>query len=478
MISANQKPINIKLGVKPIFSGGVIHKDSIEGPCRVGNEKSLNPETERIRTKEGFNEFKKGVKKILNTIEVDILEPVYLELTHKGGWLVKEKELKELELDLEKTDFYLGKGTFSAIAAGIAGEKYKKPVVLVEGNLPAYIGIAGVIARLRAKNLEGYYLLNYSELKHFISLLLVRKSIRKTKILRVTDEKFDNDYNFRNLDKLKMKLGIDYKDIPIAELAKEMDKINQSKTEQKKVKEITDKLIKHAQKVHMKREYIISSVNFYLAVKNLIEKYECNAFTIDCFEICPDKRVAFQRKAVPCLTHTLLKDDGLPSACEGDINALLTMMLLMYLSKKSAYMGNPFMINIKRNIMGILHNVPGMKMKGLDEPDLPYDIRNFTVGGWGATIRYDFSLDKGKAVTIATFNSTFTELLVVRGEIEGCSGFDKVGCILMAHVKVPDVVNLFHKAHDFNHHHAMVYGDYTQKLRELGEMMGFEVVET
>ena len=207
-----------------------------------------------------------------------------------------------------------------------------------------------------------------------------------------------------------------------------------------------------------------------------MKEYGCNAFSMPCYEICEEK-IPAERKFVPCLAHSLLKDEGFPSVCEGDINMLPAMMLLMYTARKSAPMGNPFVVDKKENVYALHHDVPGLKMKGFDEPDLPYEIRNFTVEGWGATIRYNFSLDKGEAVTIATFNSTFTELLVVRGEIAGCSGFDKVGCILMAHVKVPDVVNFFHKAHNFNHHHAMVYGDYTQELTELGKMTGFKVVE-
>ena len=38
MTYANQKFMNIKLGVKPVF-GALIHRDNIEGPCRVGDEK-------------------------------------------------------------------------------------------------------------------------------------------------------------------------------------------------------------------------------------------------------------------------------------------------------------------------------------------------------------------------------------------------------------------------------------------------------
>jgi len=149
----------------------------------------------------------------------------------------------------------------------------------------------------------------------------------------------------------------------------------------------------------------------------------------------------------------------------------------MYISGKSAYMGNSYLLDKDKNIIAVHHDVPGLKMKGFNKPDLPYEIRNFTVGGWGATIRYDFSRDKGETVTLARFNPTATKLFVARGEIVGCGGFDKVGCSLRAEIKVSDAVKLFHEEAEFGHHLAMVYGDYVNMLKDLGKIIGFNVIE-
>ncbi|HDM89121.1 MAG TPA: hypothetical protein ENG65_03930 [Candidatus Bathyarchaeota archaeon] len=99
------------------------------------------------------------------------------------------------------------------------------------------------------------------------------------------------------------------------------------------------------------------------------------------------------------------------------------------------------------------------------------------MGGWGATLRYDFSRDKGEVVTLARFNPTATKLFAAKGELVGCSGFDKVGCSLRAEIKVRDARDFFHKEMDFGHHLAMVYGDYVDDLRYLGDLVGFRVVE-
>ena len=225
----------------------------------------------------------------------------------------------------------------------------------------------------------------------------------------------------------------------------------------------------------MSRENVLPSVAFYVATWKALDKYECNAFTIPCFELCA-KQVPATSRVTFCLTHTLLKDPGIPSACEADTNVLMAITLLTYLSRQSAFMGNTYLVDRTENILAVHHDVPGLKMKGIDGPDLPYELRPFTTGGWGVTVRYDFSRDAGAPVTLARFNPAGTKVLVAKGEIAGSDGFDKVGCSLSAHIKVRDIVELFHKELDFGHHLAMVYGDYVPHLVECCRVLGIKPI--
>ena len=103
-------------------------------------------------------------------------------------------------------------------------------------------------------------------------------------------------------------------------------------------------------------------------------------------------------------------------------------------------------------------------------------IRNFTYEGWGVTIRYDFSRDQGEVVTLARFDPTATKLLVTKGEIVGGHGFDQISCSEGPIIKIPRAMDFFRKESDFGHHLAMVYGDYTQDIEELAQIMHFDVV--
>ncbi|MFP4027917.1 MAG: hypothetical protein ACLFWL_09010 [Candidatus Brocadiia bacterium] len=268
--------------------------------------------------------------------------------------------------------------------------------------------------------------------------------------------------------------GVKHHGMPAGHLMNLMK--NLSDESKKQAEQLTDKLIEDAEECHMEREDLLPSVEFYVAVKEEMEKRECNAFAIPCFELCA-RQVPAETKVGFCLAHTLLKDEGCPSACEDDMNVLMSMAALMYTSRKSSYMGNSSLVSKEDNIIRVGHDVPGLKMNGFDSEDLPYTITPFTQGGWGGTIRYDFARDVGQRVTLARFNPNATRLLVATGEVTGGGGVDTVGCSLSANFKVNDAVELFHAEQDFGHHLAMVYGDYSEQLHELEQVMDIEILE-
>lgn len=140
-------------------------------------------------------------------------------------------------------------------------------------------------------------------------------------------------------------------------------------------------------------------------------------------------------------------------------------------------MGNTYVVDWEENIIAVHHDVPGLKMKGLGEPDLPYAVKNFTVGGWGGVIRYDISRDLGEPVTIARFNPQGTALLVAGGEVTGCQGYLDGGCSLSYHLRIADAAGFFRLQQDFGHHFALVFGSYVEDLKQSGLLAGFEVVE-
>ena len=209
-----------------------------------------------------------------------------------------------------------------------------------------------------------------------------------------------------------------------------------------------------------------------------MKKYNCNAFSMECFELC-GSHIAADRQITPCLSNVLLRDEGYGSCCEGDINALFTAITFMYLSKKSAYMGNTTYI-ASDNILSIMHDAAGLKMKGYDKPESAYEIQHFTdksADGFGTTIRYDFSQDKDQEVTISRSNPFRRKIMLAKGRIKSGFGFRQTGCSLGINVEVPKVKNLYHLGADIGNHLVVVYGDYIKEMRDLASIMNYEILE-
>jgi len=268
---------------------------------------------------------------------------------------------------------------------------------------------------------------------------------------------------------------MDYTYLDYQKFFGKMDKIVEDSTIQNDADSIADLLMNNAISNNMTKEDIKYSVLFYLTANRIMSEYDCNAFTIECFELCVSLNT-WNRRFTPCLAHALLKDTGYPSACEGDVNAFLAMIIQMYLSRKAVYMGNPT-IDKKNDILNIHHSVASLKMKGVDNNiESPYEIHSFTESGFGATLRHDFNKDIGETVTVGRFDPSGTKILITKGEIIGGGGLEGYACAQNVDIKIPNGYEFWRESQNFGHHLALVYGDYINKIRDLGDIMNFEVV--
>jgi len=67
------------------------------------------------------------------------------------------------------------------------------------------------------------------------------------------------------------------------------------------------------------------------------------------------------------------------------------------------------------------------------------------------------------------------KILVTRGEIIESGGMEGCGCSQDVTLQVPDCYEFWRASQNYGHHLSLVYGDYTQQIRDLGDMMNFEV---
>ena len=317
--------MDIRIAVKPVFSP-IIHSDVWEGPCRPTTKSrpeqegsrdpileavagwsmadGKTPEQERADAEEGMQKITEILRKNLNP-DIQLLDPVLLDYS-EDFWISPEK-LSRLEQDKDKVDVYLYRGTLLGYPAAVIAETFRKPIVLGGG-----FGARDVVARLKTRGLEGYAVFN-EELNPLLARLKTRKAFEQTRILIVTDREMPPlpIQSCVDVNVLEDKFGIGSHFVSYREFAGEMDEVIGSKEWRAKAKDRAEQLIKNAEKTYIDKKHVQRSFEFYYAVKNLMQKYDCNAFTIECFELCAS-RLADKYLITPCLVHTLLKDEGKP----------------------------------------------------------------------------------------------------------------------------------------------------------------------
>ena len=479
--------LDVRINVKPVFSN-MVHTDAWEGPCRVGPHEKLTKEYDIKVGKEQFEVWKKVLGKNIDTSFANILEPVYLE--YSETFVVPDNEFKKLEKDAFETDLYL-------ITYRVPGlvERFNKPISMINlGPTPI-----DLVAYYTDINKEAYMAHDYEEFNELLELLHVRKAVANTKILILSGSEHipvSVNSSIHDLSMLEHRYGIRNNRLTFRMVFDEMIKIMDDGS--REVDELTFKLFSNAQKTDISKDDLKQDIIFYQAVKNIMEEFECNAFTIPCKDLCAS-RFPEKTRSVPCITHSLLKDERFPTACEEDISVWLAVTVLMYLSKKSVFMGNPVLVKkgdyeidelgimkgmvsppaytFDEEVLEIHHSVPGLKMDGFDKEPLPYEIGHFTYEGWGGKIQIDMAAHNEKIVTIARFNRSAKKVLVTKGEIVGCE-FREIYCSPAVYYKIKGGVREFRQKlakGGYGHHLAVVYGDYIEKLSKLGEIMGFGV---
>lgn len=477
-----KKAIDVKLNIKPIFSN-VVHTAIWEGPCRVGTLEELSPDFER---RAGHEQMKVWEKELRNNIApwANVLKPAYIE--YSENFYVSDESFNVLLEDLNEVDIFL-------ITYRLPGlERFNKPISMIN-NGPAPVDLGAFYGDTGH---EFYFGHDWEEYNEVLSLLQVRKAIANTKLLVLTAaEQFPVSVNSSNPDLfgLYQRYGIKSARRSIKDVFPVMEKLDcEARISQK-----ADALIKASEKSGITKEWLSSDLRYYEAVKVMMEDLGCNAFTTACKELCAT-RLPMKNKCTPCLCHSLLKDSGIPTACEEDLNVWMAVMVLMYLTKGSVFMGNPSLVHAHKrpiedlgmneildgpaegfdeDVLEIRHSVPSLKLMGFDQEDMKYRIGHFTVEGWGAKIQVNMADAKTRTVTIARFSRDGKSMIATRGEILGTALRD-IECSPAVYYRVEGGARAFRHAlaeGHYGHHLAVVYGDRIDKLKDLSKIVGFEL---
>jgi hypothetical protein len=218
------------------------------------------------------------------------------------------------------------------------------------------------------------------------------------------------------------------------------------------------------------RPEIIESARLFLAIKQLMIQEKAQA-------IASSHCMGNPRG---CLTFSKLNDLGLVGACEGDMDSTLTMLLFAYAFRAPGFISDP-VIDKSKNAMVHFHCTSATKMDGPNGPRLPFTIRTQTDSKGGVALEVQNRV--GQPVTCAKLISLNT-LLFTPGKILETST-SPMACRTQFAQSVPNAQRLFLNWGEnviqggvmTFLHRVVFYGDHQQDLRDLGDLMGFKVIE-
>ncbi|MBK9140520.1 MAG: type II toxin-antitoxin system PemK/MazF family toxin [Verrucomicrobia bacterium] len=187
-------------------------------------------------------------------------------------------------------------------------------------------------------------------------------------------------------------------------------------------------------------------------------------------------------KGFPCLGFARLRDAGIPAACEGDMDSLLTMLLFQHAIDRAGFQGNAT-FDTSRNVLWTAHCTAPLKMEGVNSQPAPYLLRGHSeVSGSGCVPEVLYSL--GRTITRTKFVNLDT-LLISTGRIVEVPSRSVRACRTQIVTEVRDAAKMAANWSSLLEtedamtllHRVVFYDDQTDNARHLCRLMGVKLVE-
>lgn len=205
-------------------------------------------------------------------------------------------------------------------------------LLLTSGKSNSLAASLEILSYLRQKGLSGEVVHGNAEtVRRRIGLLMRAEKARRELagkrigiIGKPSDWLIASGYD---TEAIRKKLGVEVSDIPLEELLAEMKSV----------------AAPEAPALPMKTdisESLPGAMQILEGLRALVRKQGLGALTLRCFDLLTAVR------NTGCLALSVLNGEGLPSSCEGDVPALVTMMISKALTGKTGFQANPAHIDV------------------------------------------------------------------------------------------------------------------------------------
>ena len=188
---------------------------------------------------------------------------------------------------------------------------------------------------------------------------------------------------------VRARLGIELVEIPMDELLRAIEKTPETISQE----DVTNPAI---------REALPMANRIYGALRSIVGQYNLQGFTLRCFDLL----TAVHNTG--CMALARLNSEGIVAGCEGDVPAMLSMMIVQSLLGVSGFQANPASINPETGEMLFAHCTIPFNMVERYELDTHFE------SGIGVGIR---GYMKEGPVTIFKVSGDLSRSFVAEGEL-------------------------------------------------------------
>ena len=315
----------------------------------------------------------------------------------------------------------------------------KKIYLLTSGKSNSLAASIEILSWLHLNGAEGEILHGDAPFiaKRIILLAKVNMALKQLQNQKIgiigkpSDWLIASDYNS---DILRQKIGVQIEEITIDELLQEFRRHDYPISARKRLQTCPS-------------DYFIGALEVYGSLRRIVDKHHLSALTLRCFDLLSTI------KNTGCLALALLNQEGIPSSCEGDVPARLTMMISQALTGHTGFQANPSRINPETDECIFAHCTIPLNMISKYEYDTHFE------SGIGVAI-------KGKMptgiVTLAKVNGDLTRFYAAEGILEENLNEANL-CRTQVKIKVPGAAKYF-LYNPIGNHHIILQGSQRELI--------------
>jgi L-fucose isomerase-like protein len=210
---------------------------------------------------------------------------------------------------------------------------------------------------------------------------------------------------------------------------------------------------------------IVAATQLYVAMNQITEERRGDAVTIACWPW-----IRGEDLPTPCVALMLFQERGIPAACQGDIDALLTMVLLKRVTGWSSFMGGAIKA---QGHLGINHCVICRRMAGPEGACQAYALSSYHGRKESPTVFA--GVPTGQVVTVARLTRNLEQLLLLKGTLVA-NQTDNSRCRNTLVIDVPDRERAFRAVKGIQQHYVVALGDHTQAISNLAANHDIDIV--